>query len=85
MSLEGKIVLDRYLVEEAIGRGAMGSVYRGRHIKLPRKVAIKVLHPDLLHEPNIVERFHREAKAAAKLSHPNVVNVLDFGQSEGHE
>jgi serine/threonine-protein kinase len=85
VSLLGKIVLDRYLVEDEIGRGAMGTVFRGRHVKLPRKVAIKVLHADLLHEPAIVKRFHREAKAAAKMSHPNVITVLDFGQAEGHE
>jgi eukaryotic-like serine/threonine-protein kinase len=85
VTLIGQTVLDRYLVEDELGAGAMGNVYRGRHIKLPRKVAIKVLHPDLLHEPNIVARFHREAKGAAKLQHPNVVSVLDYGESKGHQ
>jgi serine/threonine protein kinase len=85
VSLVGKIVLDRYVVEEELGSGAMGTVFKGRHLKLPRQVAIKVLHADLLHDPNIVARFHREAKAAAKLSHPNVISVLDFGEFEGSE
>ncbi len=77
-------MLDRYLVEEELGRGAMGTVFRGRHIKLARKVAIKVLHADLLHEPTVVARFEREAKAAAKLHHPNVITVIDVGESHGH-
>ncbi len=81
VTLVGQIVLDKYLVEEELGAGAMGRVFRGRHIKLPRQVAIKVLHPDLLHDPTMVERFRREAKAAAKLQHPNVISVLDFGES----
>jgi serine/threonine-protein kinase len=85
VSLVGQIVLDRYLVEEELGSGAMGSVFRGRHIKLPRRVAIKVLHPELLHEPEMLERFQREALAAAKLSHPNVINVLDVGETDGHQ
>ncbi len=84
MTLVGQIVLDRYLVEEEIGSGGMGSVFRGKHVKLPRQVAIKVLHPDLLHEPTILRRFEREAKAAAKLQHPNVVSVIDEGESAGH-
>src|SRR5687767_1161615 len=63
----------------------MGIVYRGRHVKLPRRVAIKVLHPHLLHQKNMLERFHREAKVAARLAHPNVINVLDYGDSAGHE
>lgn len=84
MTLIGQIVLDRYLVEDELGSGAMGSVYLGRHLKLPRQVAIKVLHPDLLHEPNVVARFQREAKTVSKLQHPNVISVLDFGESAGH-
>jgi len=82
--LVGQTVLDRYVIEEELGSGGTGSVYRGRHVKLPRQVAIKVLHPDLLHEPQILARFHREAKAAAKLSHPNVISVIDVGESNGH-
>ncbi len=84
VTLVGQTVLERYLVEDELGRGAMGTVFRGRHLTLPREVAIKVLHADLLHEPTVLARFQREAKAAAKLSHPNVISVIDFGESNGH-
>ncbi|MEO8699860.1 MAG: serine/threonine-protein kinase [Kofleriaceae bacterium] len=83
--LEGQVVLERYLVEEALGQGAMGSVYRGKHLELPRHVAIKVLHAHLVHQRNMLERFHREAKVAARLQHPNVISVLDYGESAGHQ
>jgi serine/threonine-protein kinase len=74
-SLVGQIVLGRYLIEAELGQGAMGSVFRGRHVKLPRRVAIKVLHTYLVHQKNMLERFRREAKIAALLHHPNVVSV----------
>jgi serine/threonine-protein kinase len=84
-SLVGQIVLGRYLIEEELGQGAMGCVFRGRHVKLPRRVAIKVLHTHLVHQKNMLERFRREAKIAALLHHPNVISVLDYGESIGHE
>jgi eukaryotic-like serine/threonine-protein kinase len=77
----GQTVLDRYLVEEELGAGAMGTVYRGRHVKLKRPVAIKVMHDHLTGEPMLMERFRREARAAAKLDHANVVSVLDTGET----
>jgi serine/threonine protein kinase len=79
--LIGQIVLDRYLVESELGAGAMGAVYKGRHVKLKRPVAIKVLHDDLVGEPGMLKRFRREAQVAAKLSHPNVIGVLDVGMT----
>ena len=78
--LEGLVVSDRYSVECEIGRGAMGIVYRARHVAIERPVAIKVLHRELLDSHNMVERFEREALLAAKLHHPNVVPVIDVGQ-----
>jgi len=81
-ALVGTTVLERYRVESELGRGAMGTVYRGSHHRLARSVAIKVLHPHLVHEPNIVARFEREAKAAARLQHPNLISVLDVGETE---
>jgi len=78
-SLIGSIALDRYRVEAELGSGAMGSVYRGRHVKVGRTVAIKVLHSYLLCEPEMVDRFEREARLAAKLKHPNLVAVIDLG------
>jgi len=77
--LVGSIVEDRYRVEAELGAGAMGSVYRGRHVRVGRTVAIKVLHDHLVREPEMVARFEREARIAAKLKHPNLVAVIDIG------
>jgi eukaryotic-like serine/threonine-protein kinase len=78
----GEVVLERYRVEEELGSGAMGTVYRARHTKLDRWVALKVMHEHLMHEPALVQRFQREATVAAKLAHPNVAAVLDVGETE---
>jgi eukaryotic-like serine/threonine-protein kinase len=80
VSLIGKTVLDSYVVEEELGAGAMGTVYRGRHAKLKRKVAIKVMHEHLTGERVLLERFRREGLLAAKLNHVNVVSVEDVGE-----
>jgi serine/threonine-protein kinase len=81
VDLVGQLVLDRYIVDEELGSGAMGVVYRAHHAKLGgRMVAIKVLSDDLTNEPTMVARFHREARAAARLHHPNVVSVIDTGE-----
>jgi serine/threonine-protein kinase len=83
--LIGQVVLARYLVETKLGSGAMGTVYRGHHIKLQRSVAIKVLHEDFASHPTMLERFRREAETAARLRHPNVSGVLDVGETaDGH-
>ncbi len=82
--LLGKIVLGRYRVESVLGAGAMGSVYRGRHMKLERDVAIKVLHENLAHDRKMLARFQREAQAAGRMQHPNVISILDVGESDGH-
>jgi serine/threonine-protein kinase len=82
--LIGQTVLDRYVVESEVGAGAMGTVYRGRHLRIERPVAIKILHDEYVHEPTMVARFRREAHVAAKLSHANVIGVLDVGESIGH-
>jgi serine/threonine protein kinase len=76
--LVGQIV-HGYLVEAELGSGAMGTVYRASHVETHRTVAIKALHPEHLHERQIVERFKREAQLAARLSHPNVAGVLEVG------
>jgi eukaryotic-like serine/threonine-protein kinase len=81
--LIGQVVLDRYVIEEVLGAGAMGTVYRGRHNKLKRNVAIKIMHEHLAAEPALLERFRREATAAGKLDHANVVSVLDVGEHAG--
>jgi len=68
-------------VLEAIGRGGMGTVYRARQRHLDRLVALKIMRPDLSAQPAFTERFAREARALARLSHPHLVTVHDFGQS----
>jgi tRNA A-37 threonylcarbamoyl transferase component Bud32 len=76
----GTIVEERYRIEAVLGGGAMGRVYRARHLRLGREVAVKVLRDDLMREPAIVERFAREARVAARLRHPNLVSLLDVGE-----
>src|SRR6267378_7856739 len=77
----------RYLLEKRLGRGAMGQVYLARDQNLvTRRVAVKTVRPDLLSDEDLQEgeavaRFEREARAAASIRHPNVVDVTDFGQS----
>jgi len=75
----GEIVEDRYVIEAELGEGAMGRVYRARHLRLARHVAIKAMHRELARVPTVLERFAREARIAARLRHPNLVSVLDVG------
>ena len=77
------IINDRYELSKRIGRGGMADVFLGRDRLLDRQVAIKVLFPEFAIDPNFVERFRREAQAAANLSHPNIVNVYDWGRHSG--
>ena len=80
--LVGQTVAGRFKVEELIGQGGMGKVYRARHLALDRLVCLKMLKPALLEDPTLVGRFEREAKAASRLNHPNGIQVLDFGRNE---
>jgi serine/threonine protein kinase len=74
------IVIDgKYRLEQLIAHGGMGSVFRATHLQLDRAVAIKILRAEFLTDPTIRERFNREARAAARLKHPNIVAVYDFG------
>ena len=75
--------LGSYEVEEEIGRGGMGVVYRAYQPNLQRKVAVKVLLPHLAKDADFVERFMREARAAAKLHHPGLVTIFDVGELDG--
>jgi serine/threonine-protein kinase len=72
--------IGRYQVVERIGRGAMGVVYRAHDAAMGRDVALKVLTADLEDDPDIRTRFHREAQAAASLSHPNIITIFDVGE-----
>ncbi len=70
-------------IEELLGQGGMGVVYKARHKGLDRHVALKVLPPESAREPGFAERFTREARTLARLQHPNIVGVHDFGESGG--
>lgn len=74
---------ERYQVTSHLARGGMADVYEGRDTELNRAVAIKVLHSQFSADEAFVKRFRREAQAAANLSHPNIVGIYDWGQSEG--
>ena len=74
---------DRYRLDEKIGTGGMSTVYRAYDPTLERWVAIKLMHRDISDDPDQLERFRREARAVARLSHPHVVTVIDFGEDEG--
>ncbi len=73
----------RYRLEEKVGAGGMAEVYRAFDTTLDRTVAVKVLHPQYAGEEDFVERFRREAQAAANLNQPNIVNVYDWGAENG--
>lgn len=78
-----QVYSDRYEPERLIARGGMAEVWLARDALLDRHVALKVLFPELSIDPNFVERFRREAQAAANLSHPNIVSVYDWGEAGG--
>lgn len=77
------MIAERYEIGDVIGTGGMGVVKSGRDSKLDRAVAIKFLRSDLAEQPDLRARFEAEARAAARISHPNVVGVFDTGEHEG--
>ena len=81
----GQRLGDRYDLEELVGGGGMSRVYRARDVVLERDVAVKVLHEQFSRDPEYVERFRREARAIARLSHPNIVTVIDRGEVDGRQ
>lgn len=78
-----KSVGHKYKILKKLGAGGFAEVYLGEHTQLGRKVAIKILHQIFTIEEAMVERFRRESKAAAKLSHPNIIDIYDVGEAEG--
>ncbi len=79
----GRLVDDRYRVIEIVGRGGMGVVYKVEHVRMGKIAAMKVLHPEYSRDPEVIERFRREAEAVSRLAHPNTVQVFDFGTAHG--
>src|SRR5262245_32764296 len=78
-----KLAFGSYLLLDQLGQGGRGAVYKARHRRLKRVVALKVINPDLLVHDDVVQRFHREAEAAARLDHPNIVRVYDADEDGG--
>jgi serine/threonine-protein kinase len=81
----GEVLADRYELEELVGTGGMSSVFRAHDRLLDRKVALKILHQQYNDDDEYLERFRREARAVAALSHPNIVTVIDRGEHEGRQ
>jgi eukaryotic-like serine/threonine-protein kinase len=81
----GEVIADRYELEEVVGTGGMSSVYRAHDRLLERTVALKVLHEHYSSDEDYVERFRREARAAAQLTHPGIVTVIDRGEQDGRQ
>jgi serine/threonine protein kinase len=83
-SMAGRLIEAKYELQELLGEGGMGSVYRARRLRIGDYVAVKILHQKFLTEDSAVERFRREAQAAAVLHHPNVVGIYDYGEEPDH-
>ena len=79
--LVGSVVADRYHIEKKLGEGGMGAVYLGEHVKMGRKSAIKVMTQSMASNPEAIARFNREAANAARINHPNVCAIYDYGET----
>ena len=78
----GRVLHDKYRIDGRLGAGGMATIYRATRLHIGDTVAIKVLHAEVIREPAFAERFRREAQAAARLKHPNVVAIYDFGVAD---
>ncbi|MBA3805818.1 MAG: protein kinase [Acidobacteria bacterium] len=74
-----RLIAEKYRLDRLLGRGGVGAVYAGTHIDLDRAIAIKLLLPDFTSDADALERFRREARAAARLNHPNIADTYDYG------
>ena len=81
MHLEGKVLADRYRISRRIGDGGMATVYLGEHTSIEKQCAIKVLNIAYAHQQDAVDRFLREARAASRIQHENVIDITDFGRA----
>ncbi|MBX9685857.1 MAG: serine/threonine protein kinase [Candidatus Obscuribacterales bacterium] len=76
----GTVLSERYELQKLLGHGGMGAVYKARHLLMDRTVAIKMLLPEMAEDDSMRERFLREAKTAGKVNHPNIVQLIDYGE-----
>ena len=83
MSAPESRILGAYRLEERIGKGGMGEVYRAQHLRLGREAAVKILPANLVTEADFLKRFEREASSAASLTHPNILQIYDYGEQDG--
>jgi serine/threonine protein kinase len=74
-----RLIAEKYRLDRLLGRGGVGAVYAGTHVDLDRAIAIKLLLPDFTSDADALERFRREARAAARLNHPNIADTYDYG------
>jgi eukaryotic-like serine/threonine-protein kinase len=81
-ALVGTVLGEKYELLSLLGEGGMGAVYLGQHLLMRKKVAVKLLHPDMVGNAEIVARFEREAMAAAHIDHPNIAGATDFGRTD---
>jgi len=79
-----RIVGGRYIIEERVGEGGMGRIYKVRHRDLGKLFALKIIHQNLAQQPHIRDAFYREARMASSMTHPNIVAVFDFGVDNVH-
>src|SRR5271165_1950317 len=83
MLQSGTVLAGRYEILEMLGEGGMGAVYKARDRELTRTVALKVIRPDLVRDPAIVERFKQELRLSHQVTHKNVIRIYDLGEGEG--
>src|ERR1700733_5472024 len=81
-SLIGRVIAGRYRIDELMAMGGIGAVYSGEHLRMRKRIAIKLLHTDVEGGDENLVRFEREAIVGAQLSHPNVASAIDFGEIE---
>src|SRR5256886_3984290 len=79
--LVGQVLADRYHIMKKLGEGGMGQVYLAEHVKMGRRSAIKVMNPSMVHDPEAVARFNREASNASRISDAHVCAIYDFGET----
>ena len=81
-TLEGQVIGGRYRLKRLLGQGGMGEVYEGEHIHITKRVAVKLLHPEISGDPEALVRFRQEAQSASSIGHENIVTIDDFGTME---